>query len=202
MQRLLLSDSILGMFLQVVPITCLVGLIYAILRIRYIKGKGRVPRWGTEVLRLLFVCYLTGLVNLTLVPNNLWTAIWYKLFHGGQGCVVGPLFTMDVNLVPTLYQWWRGELLLGSWVRTMLAGNALMLVPMGIFLPLVFPCLRKRALFLLAVGIPLAMELLQPILGRAGDVDDLVMNFIGILIGCLIAWPIKRLFLQPRVEGA
>lgn len=188
MVRVMLSGSMLGLFLQVVPVTALVGVVYAIFRYRYIRRRGRFNSWGTEFARLLFVCYVTGLVNLVLTPNNLWTAIWFYLFNGYDGGVfIGPLFTLDYNLVPTLFRCLAGELTLGSWVKAMLAGNVLMFVPMGVLLPFAFPTMSRRALPAAAVAIPMVIELLQPIVGRSLDIDDLLANCIGILLGYLLA---------------
>lgn len=188
MYQVLLSGSMLGLFLQVVPVTALVGVVYAIFRYGYIRRRGRFAPWGTELARLLFVCYVTGLVNLVLTPNNLWTAIWFYLLNGYDGGVfIGPLFTLDYNLVPALFRWLAGELALGSWVKAMLVGNVLMFVPMGVFLPFTFPNLSRRALLAAAIAIPLVIELLQPIVGRSLDVDDLLTNCIGILLGYLFA---------------
>ena len=71
MYQLLVSGGVVGLFLQVVPITCLVGVIYAVYRCIRIKKQKISVKWGAEILRWLFVCYLTGLINLTLVPRNL-----------------------------------------------------------------------------------------------------------------------------------
>ena len=58
---LLNSGSVLSLFLQVIPITLLVGVIYAVYRCIRIKKHGKIVSWGTEIMRWLFVCYLTGL---------------------------------------------------------------------------------------------------------------------------------------------
>ena len=64
-----------------------------------------------------------------------------------------------------------------------------MLVPMGVLLPLVFPRLRDRRMGAAATVIPLVIELMQPIVGRSFDTDDLIANFLGILVG----WGLVRL---------
>ena len=71
-----MSGSLIGIFLQVVPITFLVGLVYAIYRLVKIRKRELSVSWGAEIMRWLFVCYLTGLINLVLVPRNFWTYIW------------------------------------------------------------------------------------------------------------------------------
>lgn len=42
-----------------------------------------------------------------------------------------------------------------------------------------------------AVITPIAIELLQPVIGRSFDVDDVMMNFAGIIIGYFITLGIK-----------
>ena len=59
MYQLLVSGGVVGLFLQVVPITCLVGIIYAVYRCIRIKKQQLSVKWGIEILRWLFVCYLT-----------------------------------------------------------------------------------------------------------------------------------------------
>ena len=183
----------MSLFFQVVPITLLVGAVYGIFRYRYLKKQGNAVQWGREVVKGLFVCYLTGLINLILVPNNFWGSIWYYLFTGRPGGSMGKLFVWSCNLVPSFYSVLKGELVLGSWMKRMLVGNFAMFIPMGILLPFVSEKTKNRKL-LLAVAIPVAAELLQPIVGRSFDVDDLLCNFLGIVVGYLIAAVIGRIF--------
>lgn len=72
-----------------------------------------------------------------------------------------------------------------------LFGNIGLLVPLGIFLPMLFPSLRPLYRFLLCtVPILVAVELCQYVgaLG-VGDVDDVLLNTLGALIGWS-AWKI------------
>ncbi len=66
------SGSILGYFFQAVPITCFVGAVYAVLRWALIKKKQRRTVWPDEIMKFLFVCYLTGLISLVILPANFW----------------------------------------------------------------------------------------------------------------------------------
>ena len=67
----------------------------------------------------------------------------------------------------------------------MLIVNMLMFIPMGIMLPLVFKNINKKNIFVIAILITLSIEILQPIVGRSFDIDDIIMNFIGSIIGYL-----------------
>ena len=81
---------------------------------------------------------------------------------------------------------------LGSWVKEMLAGNLAMFVPFGFFLPFLTKRLKRAQALLTAIVVPLLAESLQLIFGRSFDIDDLICNFLGIVIGLLIAWPIRK----------
>ena len=139
----------------------------------------------------VFVCYLTGLINLVLVPRNFWTYIWFYLYNGYSGGELDPLFSGNFNLVPTFLKAQTGEFTIGRWVRTMLEGNLIIFLPMGFFLPFASKTINTRNIFAFAVITPIAIELLQPVIGRSFDVDDVMMNFAGIIIGYFITLGIK-----------
>mgnify|MGYP000501998621 CR=1 FL=1 len=198
-------------FLNVVPITIIVGIIYVIYRIIKIKKNKLSVRVAAEIAifaalafafdaiqggifkgvfasggSIGFVCYLTGLINLVLVPSNLWSHFWFYVKNGySTGDSLG-WFSGSFNFVPSLYKYLiKGELSIGTWIRDMLIGNMLMFIPMGIMLPLVFKNINKKNIFVVAILITLSIEILQPIVGRSFDIDDIIMNFIGSIIGYL-----------------
>lgn len=65
----------------------------------------------------------------------------------------------------------------------MLILNLLMFLPMGILLPLVSSKINKKTIIIVAVAISIVVELLQPIIGRSFDMDDVIMNSLGIICG-------------------
>ena len=48
-------------------------------------------------------------------------------------------------------------------------------------------------MFKYAILIPFTIEVLQLLVGRSFDIDDLVMNFLGIVIGYYIVELVKKL---------
>lgn len=52
------SGLTFGYFLQAVPAALLAGIVYAVLRLMYLKRKKRQIVWFPEIMRVLFVCYL------------------------------------------------------------------------------------------------------------------------------------------------
>lgn len=185
------SGTVIGLFIEVVPITCLVGILYAVFRCIIIKKQELSVIWGTEIIRWLFICYLTGLVNLILVPSNLWTYIWFYLRNGYSGCELEPLFSGGFNLIPTFIKVLTGEFSVGRWVRTMLAGNFFMFVPLGFFLPFVSEKIDKKNILKISVIVPIVIEVIQITVGRSFDVDDVILNFAGIVVGYWISVGIK-----------
>ena len=80
-----------------------------------------------------------------------------------------------------------------------LGGNVGMFIPLGFFLPEVFPKLKKLWKTLLAsAGIVCAVEILQlfSLLGNC-DVDDLLLNLIGAAIGYGIFAILQKMKQEP-----
>ena len=78
-----------------------------------------------------------------------------------------------------------------------LIGNTAMFVPLGIVWPAVFKKLDSHLKVILAgVGVSLAIEILQlPFYSRASDIDDLILNSAGFVMGYgiwLLAQKIKK----------
>lgn len=142
---------------------------------------------------MLFVCYLTGLVSLVVLPANFWLCIYDGVFFGWWDGLRERFHIGDVNLVPSVIKCLAGELSLGSWVKTMLVYNILMFVPFGFFLPLTTRIKSFRKMIWVAVLTPVCVEVLQFVFGRSFDVDDLICNFIGILAGAALAFAILKI---------
>ena len=146
-----------------------------------------------EILYLIFVCYIVGLFNLVLVTKNFWNTIWHNIFYNFNENPFEGIFDFSYNFIPTIYKIIIGEYTLDSWGKAMIVGNFLMFIPMGILLSLCLENVNKKNIFKYAVLIPLAIEVLQLVVGRSFDIDDLVMNFLGIVIGYYLVKLIKKL---------
>lgn len=90
-------------------------------------------------------------------------------------------------------------------------GNAMMLFPLGIYLPLLYNT-SFRISSIIALSTTLGIELIQLIFStidsiyrkypydRAFDVDDLILNMVGALIGIGLSIAFSKLFLKKRKE--
>ena len=193
MREIFTGNSIINQFIQVIPITLLVGLLYIMFRFLKLKKNNSDINYKKEILYLIFVCYIVGLFNLVLVPRNFWNTIWHNIFYNLNENPFEGIFDFSYNFIPTIYKIIIGEYALGSWVKTMIIGNLLMFIPMGILLSLCFKNFKKKNMFNYAILIPLAIEVIQLVVGRSFDIDDLVMNFLGIVIGYYIVELLKCL---------
>lgn len=193
MREIFTGNSIINQFIQVIPITLLVGLLYIIFRFLKLKKNNSDINYKKEILYLIFVCYIVGLFNLVLVPRNFWNTIWHNIFYNLNENPFEGIFDFSYNFIPTIYKIIIGEYTLDSWGKAMIVGNFLMFIPMGILLSLCFENVNKKNIFNNAVLIPLAIEVLQLVVGRSFDIDDLVMNFLGIVIGYFIVELVKKI---------
>lgn len=90
-----------------------------------------------------------------------------------------------------------------------LAGNSVMLVPLGVLLCMVLRRRSWRVAVVVSVGTAVAIEGLQWLLpiGRAVDVDDVLLNSLGALAGYLVTstvlvrTPLGMGFLRGRPEA-
>lgn len=141
---------------------------------------------------MLFSCYLTGLISLVVLPANFWLSFFDGIFLGWWDEML-PIFSFgEFNLVPSFIKALSGELTIGSWVKTMLIGNIAMFLPLGFFLPFVTERVNRKNIFVVAIAVPFIVELLQMVFGRSFDIDDLICNFIGIVVGFFIGFAIKN----------
>ena len=75
-----------------------------------------------------------------------------------------------------------------------IVGNIIMFIPFGFFTSYYLKLERKSFIFYLAVIVSVVIELIQLKLGRAFDIDDILLNMIGSMIGYYLYRLIDRLF--------
>ena len=95
-----------------------------------------------------------------------------------------------VNFLPIVHMFDSYD----GWLMNII-GNITMFIPIGIFWPLCFKKLNSIEKSVLAgVGFPLFIEISQLFFyERCTDIDDLLMNTTGYIIGTLIYFGVKKL---------
>ena len=133
-------------------------------------------------MRALFVLYLGWVVSATLFPLPVHPGV-AELEAAGRGVTVGLTPLASIGDVVR-----HGTGFAQTWI---LGGNVLTLAPFGFLLPFAAPRLASwRRMALAALLFPLAIELSQLAVSlalgysyRVAEVDDVLLNFVGVLLG-------------------
>ena len=162
----------------------------------YIKNKQVV--WKHEAVQLLFLINLIVLYRITFHP-------FAKVDGEVQPLIfdIATAWPFRVNLIPfvNLLKFdSKRDLLLN------LIGNVTMFIPTGIMTPLIYRKLDSfKKTMLTGICLSLAIEIIQlPFAVRASDIDDLILNTVGCLIGCgilALIRLIKKGLTQTRRNG-
>ena len=148
--------------------------------------QGRIS-WKREAVLLLMYINLAVIIRYVFFPK--------ALADGHvQPLIFDPVtaYPFRVNLVPFVLLFDYDNVRDIVWN---VVGNMAMLIPSGIVLPVVYrklDCFRK----VVAVGalISFCIEILQlPFPSRASDVDDLILNTLGVAVGYGVYIAVKRL---------
>lgn len=150
----------------------------------YLLKKRQKPRWGRELLLAVFVLYSWGLCSQTLRPAR---AYWPGPGEALEDAFLRWQTGREINLLPldTIRRFWYYGTPAQKLVN--LVGNVVVFMPLGMLIPVLWPRLRS---FGRTVGLCFAasftIEFCQQFIGRSVDVDDLILNTLGGLLGWLL----------------
>ncbi|MCD8160357.1 MAG: VanZ family protein [Clostridiales bacterium] len=218
--------SIIEMYLSDMLHYAWIGLlVYTVARVIYIRVKHRQVNWKRELMLCLFVSYLVGLASQTIFPT--WLIANYEgepyfyfylrgvgvhLIRSSSGgirveCSFNGCGLLDnVNLIPlkTILSQLSGQIPVNGdeVVETSilnLLGNVLLFSPIGFFLPMLWAKYKSpKQVLWTGLRITLAVEILQYIIGRSTDIDDVILNTLGVMLGYLFYWLLRRLWAAQR----
>ena len=154
--------------------------------------KSKRLEWKRELQLLLMYICIVVVVRFTFCPFGTVDGNIQPLLFDPER-----IFPLWLNLKPFVYLFDYPSM---KEALINLIGNTAMFIPLGIVWPAVFPKLDRHAKVIAAgFGVSLCIEVLQlPFFDRATDIDDLILNTAGYLIGYgvyLLARKIKR-FIQ------
>lgn len=172
-------DTYVGYFLQALPFALAAGGIYGFVRYR----NDRETPVSRKLFSCIFVCYITGLICL-VVGLDLMRIFWYELFYPMDSSIEIRFFSGEFDLVPDFFGHIGGETI----------GNFLMFLPFGFLYPLSRTEPRWRKTVATGVLLVMAIEVLQPVFGRAFDMNDVILNIAAITISASAFFAAERLF--------
>jgi len=152
----------------------------------YFAIRTRTVCWKREAQLLLVYICLIVVARFTFCPFG-------KVDGQIQPLLFDPalIFPPRINLVPLKYL--LDYLIAGEAVLNTV-GNTAMFIPIGIIWPAVFRKLDTHGKIIAAgVGFSLCIEILQlPFFDRVTDIDDLILNSLGFLMGYGIYLLVKK----------
>ncbi len=82
-------------------------------------------------------------------------------------------------------------------------GNIIMFIPFGFFTSYYLKLSKKRTIFYLTLVVSVVIELIQLKIGRAFDVDDIILNMVGSLLGYYLYRIMDKIFgdLSDTIKG-
>ena len=129
---------------------------------------------------VLFACYLTGLFCLTLFQPAI--AELYRLLFGLPGAGLRWSVNFSFRLSLDFHRRFDSENLF----------NLLMFLPFGILYPLSRDHKSWRDTLWAGLLLTIIIELVQPVMGRSFDANDILLNFSGVLFSTTLFFLIRH----------
>ena len=160
---------------------------FSFLRTQFFSKQKRKSNRKRERLLLAFSTYCLWLAFFLLIDNK-------RLEMGGVLLGIDTALTdWKLNLMPfaTIKAFWRYGSFTGMFLN--IFGNILIAVPLGFLSPILFRRFKDlRPLFLLYGVFFLLVETLQYFTGRSADIDDWLLNMLGVFIGFMLSKKQRR----------
>ena len=152
--------------------------IYCLIRYKILKCK--ITDKKREIIMLIFLLYIVALTTQAVLPKFIID------FNGIHNIETG---IHKLNLVPFrfLVDIYNETIIKGDIVFFLIniVGNTLLFVPLGFCIPLLWNVSYSKAMFI-GFCYTLFIEVAQMFMPRVSDVDDLILNSIGVAAGVLL----------------
>ena len=144
-------------------------------RRRCLRRRGLTSGGAREAGLLLLAMFSGGMAVLTLCPHPAWLRAglqgYWSPYFGGRAL---PL-AHRVNLIPFS----QGDSLFN------IVGNVVMFLPFGFLAALLWRGWTGRRALCAGLGITAGIECWQVLVGRFFDIDDIILNALGVFCGFL-----------------
>lgn len=145
------------------PMVLIITIILSSLRIAYILKYKEKFKFYEEMLKLGFVIYIMSLFYVVTFQDVSWSTS---------------------NFIP-FKEVFRYRLFSERFFRNVI-GNLIMFMPYGFFISYFLKLDKKRTIFILSLLVSFTIEITQLIIGRVFDVDDMMLNVCGGMLGYFI----------------
>lgn len=174
-------------------------ILYVIIKIIYCKKKLIKIEYKKEIINIIFYSYLAGLLSQTILP-----IINIGIVDGKVFIDIATYGNGRINIIPfrTIMEYVKG-INDTRGIETVSISKINVIANIGLFIPfgLLFPvCVRKidnKYTILIGTLLSLFIEVIQIFIKRGTDIDDVILNTIGVLVG----WLIFIFVLRPRYKA-
>ena len=156
----MLQKTILNIFENSWPMIFIFSMIVISMRITDIVKNDRKVVFYKEILGLLFIVYILCLFHVVTFQDVTWSSS---------------------NFIP-FKEMLRYRFASSLFFRNVL-GNMLMFIPFGFFVSYFLKLKKPYSILLLSLLISSTIETTQLLIGRVFDVDDIILNVVGGVIG-------------------
>ena len=164
----------------VIAISCL----WLVIRCVFVIKNKSIELLRELQLLLVYICIIV-VARFTFFPFS-------KLNGSIQPLVfdISKVYPFRINYIPFIYLFDYPKL---SEALLNLIGNTAMFIPLGVVWPIVYKELNTPIKVITAgIGFSLCIEILQlPFYDRVSDIDDLILNSLGYIIGYLLYLLVK-----------
>lgn len=174
-------NAISNYIVNMIPYMVIAVPIYLIVRFLMLRKSSRKFNLYHEIALLIFVIFIVGLASQIVIP---------KIELGINGNInILKNGTHGINLLPlkVLFETYREvfiNLNINYFIINFL-GNIIMFMPIGFFIPLLWEIPDKK-IIIVGFLFSLFVEVCQLFLNRGTDVDDLILNTLGTILGLLV----------------
>lgn len=145
------------------PMILIITIILSSLRIAYIVKYKEKFKFYEEMLKLGFIIYIVSLFYVVTFQDVSWSTS---------------------NFIP-FKEVFRYQLFSERFFRNVV-GNLIMFMPYGFFVSYFLKLDQKRQIFLMSLLVSVTIEVTQLIIGRVFDVDDIMLNVCGGMLGYFV----------------
>lgn len=178
-------------------------LIYIIAKMIYLRHHNIKFVFRLEILNIIFGSYIVALLSQTIIP------IWNIFFVDGKFLIeISTYNARGFNVIPfkTILDYLTGTNdFYGNANMTIrivnLLGNICLFVPFGFLFPIIFERFSKVHITLFfGILLSLFIETMQFFIERSSDIDDIILNCIGVILGYMCYKTFRSLLIKKMRE--
>lgn len=176
-----ISHAIKDVLVGTWPMIALSCVVLIAIRLAYLIKNKQKFSIGNEMMMLTFIVYVLCLFQIVTSQD------------------VSGVHGINVTLFKELTRYQIGSRL---FYRNII-GNIIMFVPFGFFTSYYLKLDKKRIIFYLTLIVSVVIEFIQLKIGRAFDVDDIILNMVGGMLGYYLYRLMDRIFgdLSDTIKG-